>query len=112
MAKFVDDSVGAFCDAVQSFLGWTAAIFATTVFGLWLGMSISRGEVAALGDLFFVWVFLPVAWLVSVRAAVAIGVTAVAWYLPLKIDSTRLMIAALCANFATWLAITVSIGWL
>jgi hypothetical protein len=112
MAKFVDDSVGAFCDAVQSFLEWTAAIFMTTNFGLLLGMSISHGEVAALDELFFVWVFLPVAWLVSMRVAVAIGVTAVAWYLPLKIESTRLMIAALCVNFATWLGMSVSIGWL
>ena len=111
MAKFVDYSVTAVCDAVRTVLGWTTAIIATTLLGLWLGMSISGGELVSIDNLLFAWLLLSFGWLVSLRVAAAIAVTAVAWYLPLKIESNWLMIVALCVNFASWLGITLSLSW-
>ena len=107
MAKFSDYSiVTVFCDAVQTIVGWSVAILLTTVLGMWLGLSVSGGEVVSFGDLKFALLLLSFAWLVSLECAVGMAVTAIAWYLPLKIESPRLMIAAVCVNFSTWFAVT------
>ena len=86
-------------------------IVATTVLGLWFGMSISDGEFVTLSDLQFAIFLLSFAWLVSLKFAFAIAVTATALYLPFKIDLRRLMIAAESVNFATWVLISMSIDW-
>jgi hypothetical protein len=112
MDEFIDYLEAAVRDAIRTVVGWTAVIVATTVLGLWIGMSISDGEFATLSDLQLAILLLPFAWLVSLKFAFAIAVTAVALYLPLKIDSRRLMIAAGSVNFATWILISISIDWL
>ena len=106
---FRDYSVAAVAEAIQTVVGWTAVILTTSAVGLWLGMSIASGDFVTLRDLSFVVMVLPVAWLVNPIFAVPVAVMAVAWYLPLKIESGSLMIAAVCVNFATWLLITLSI---
>ena len=111
MAKFIDYLEAAVRDAIRTVVGWTAVIVATTVLGLWIGMSISDEEFATLSDLQFAIFLLSFAWLVSLKFAFAIAVTAAALYLPLKIDSRRLMIAAGSVNFATWILISMSIDW-
>ena len=110
MAKFTDYSIfTAFRDAIGTIAGWTATILGTIVLGVWLGMSVSGGEVVPFGDVFPVLLLLPFVWMMSLNCAVGVAVSSFAWYLPLKIESHRLMIAAVCVNFSAWFAITISV---
>ena len=115
MPRFVDYTVAAIRDAIRTVVGWAAALLLTCVAGLWAGMSLGLGEPVSSNGLLIALMVLPVSWLVVPEHATAIvvtfAVTAAAWYVPLKFDSPRLMIAAACVNFATWCGVAAWIFW-
>ena len=91
----------AICDLAK----WWLVIFATWGVGAWVGMWIGGGYMP--NPIWIVWgpcVSL-VAWLACPVIVLGLGTTAVAWYLPMQIDSRKLAIGAVIANAAVWMAI-------
>ena len=101
-----DDLLSVFGAALRTVVGWAFVLFTTTLFGLWLGMSIAFGEMASLHVVFMTLVVSPLSWLLFPQMLIAFAVTISAWYFLLRIESTRLRIAAASANFVAWLGIT------
>jgi hypothetical protein len=81
-------------------------MFTTVLSGLWLGMSLGVGKVVSPQAAFTALIFVPLSWLLFPRVLIAVGVTLLAWYLPLRIESSRrLRFVAAIATFVAWLAI-------
>jgi hypothetical protein len=99
-----------FADALRTIAGWTLVIFATWYAGLWLGVSITIHAPADLDMVFVVLVLSPYVCLFFPQVGIALVVSLVVWYLPLRIDSARLSFGAACANFLAWLGVAIWVG--
>jgi hypothetical protein len=99
----------AVCEAVTSTLGWTGVILLTLVAGFWAGYAIGHREFTDLAQTLTALTYVPFLWLGFSQVFFAYGVTALAWYLPLRYDSRWLRIVAAVANLLTWLVVVVSV---
>jgi hypothetical protein len=99
--------LSAFLDAIRTILGWTVVVFVTLVVGHWLGVCLGYGRICGLGESLNVLVWFLFAWLVYPQVAVAWGVTAVSWVLPIHLEGGRVRICAAAANFLAWIVATV-----
>ncbi len=104
-----DYVVDALREPIQSLVGWTVVILVTVVAGLWVGIWIGTGELPSLKIAFQALIFAPVAWLLFPRILVAFGITALAWYLPLRLESSWLGAAAALVNLIACLLVTASV---
>ncbi|MDP6634242.1 MAG: hypothetical protein QGG42_05055 [Phycisphaerae bacterium] len=82
---------------------WCLVIFVTWAVGLYLGVWIGSG---ILPPLWWVlvgpWTSL-VAWLLSPVILMGLGTSAIAYCLPMKIESRKLAIGAAAANLIVWM---------
>ena len=84
---------------------WALVLFATVLGGLWLGMSLGVGRPAPPEMVLTVLSLVPLSWFVFPQVLIAVAVTLVAWYLPLRIDLPRLRIVSASVTFVAWVAI-------
>jgi hypothetical protein len=101
------DPLSLFCAALRSVVGWAVVIFATTLSGLWLGMSIGHRELVSPGLVFLALLISPLSWLLFPQLLIAFAITLIAWYLPRRFESTRLRVVAATANFVAWLGVGI-----
>jgi hypothetical protein len=100
-----DDPVSVFHAALRSVVGWTLVIFATMLCGLWLGTPLARGKFESLDLVFGMLILSTFAWLVFPEVVIGFAVSGMAWYLPLRFESTPLRIGAGFASFVAWFAL-------
>ena len=83
-------------------VGWSVVIALTTLVGIWVGMAFTSPKVATPWMVIQFLPVLAVACLFTPPLWPAVITTALAWYLPMKIDSGWLRFAAVCVNVGGW----------
>jgi hypothetical protein len=95
------------CDLVK----WWFVIVGTWGVGLWLGIWIESGHLPSLMyTLGVLWTSL-IVWLIYPIVLLGLGTSALAWCLPLKIDSRKLAIGAAVVNLTVWTGIGAYLSW-
>ncbi len=103
--------LSAFGEAIQTTVGWTAAVFAAATVGLWIGLSIGTGGLVGPRDTLLALCFASIAWLAAPGLFVAFAVTVLALYLPARFESVRLRIVAGAATLVTWAMMAPGLSW-
>jgi hypothetical protein len=95
--------------AINTVVGWAVVIAGTLVTGFccgyWIGHREVMGPTATLTAL--AWV--PLVWLGQPLIFIPYGVTALAFYLPIRFESRWVQIGAVIVTFITWLIIVAII---
>jgi hypothetical protein len=108
MRQFPDYPFGVIRSAMHSVAGWAMVIGVSLVLGIWLGLMIDAADFVPPRDVLLTIFLLPYAWIFCVPVFVGYGVTAIAWYLPLRYESGRLKLAMALVHLIAWCAITAS----
>jgi hypothetical protein len=99
----------AILEAITSVVGWACVIAGTMVTGFcrgyWIGHREVMGPMATLTAL--AWV--PLVWLGQPAILISYGVTALAFYLPIRLEFRWLHIGAVIATFLAWLIVVAMI---
>ena len=99
------DPLSTFCRALQTTVGWSIVVVGTMCAGYWLGMWIGLERLPNPAAAVFAIAWASVAWLLFPGVLVGVAVMALAWYLPLKIESLWLYVSAAVVNLLTWIVI-------
>jgi hypothetical protein len=97
-----------FGEALRTTVGWVALIAGTMVAGIWLGMWIAAGKLPGPVEALSAFGFSFVAWLVFPPITVALLVTLLAIYVPLKAESVWMYVTAPIVNLLVWTYVTAS----
>jgi len=93
-------------EALRDLVMWALVLFAAVLGGVWLGMSLGAGRPAPPEMVLTALSLVPLSVFVFPQVLIAVAVTLVAWYLPLRIDLPRLRVVAASVTFAAWVIIT------
>jgi hypothetical protein len=102
-----DNPLSIFWSALCTVVGWALVTLGTSFLGVWVGLSIEAGAVVPPDLAFFALVLAAWACLVRPQILLSLAVSLVAFYLPLRIDSTRLRVGAAVVNFLAWLGMSI-----
>ncbi len=103
------DPISLFLGLIQSMLGWAFAIFITQVLGFWLGLCLGSGELYSPCNALLSFPLCAVGWVLFPQFLIAVGVTALCWYLPIRFEGARLRLYAAAANLVVW---AVVVTWI
>jgi len=95
--------------ALTSVAGWFLVILTTALAGFCCGYWSGHRQFMSLVVTLKAMSLLPVIWLVYPTMLIAYAVTAVSLYLPLRIDSVWLRIAAIVGTFIAWAVIVAAV---
>jgi hypothetical protein len=101
-----DNPLSILWSALCTVVGWVAVILVTALFGMWLGMCIAGRALMPPEAPFVALMMYTLGWLIFPQIGIGFVVSLVAFYLPLRIDSTRLRVGAILTNVAAWLGVT------
>ena len=97
---------GILFDAMQTVVGWLAAIFAGMVLGIWLGAMLGLGQlISPLMPLYFL-PLLPWIWLWNPSVLIAYAVTLTALWLALHCESISIKLVTLSMDIGVWVGVT------
>ncbi|MDZ7615486.1 MAG: hypothetical protein U1E05_00690 [Patescibacteria group bacterium] len=101
----IGDPPSAVRGAFASVIGWTLLIAGGVLVGFLIGYWVGHGEITAAGRTCEAFMWLPVVWLGRPMVLIAFLATGLAWYLPLRYESTWLRVTAATANLLTWIVV-------
>jgi hypothetical protein len=95
--------------AITSVVGWAFVITGTLVTGFCCGYWIGHWEVMGPTATLTAFAWVPVVWLGQPLIFIPYVVTALAFYLPIRFESTWLRLGAVIATFLAWLIVVAII---
>jgi hypothetical protein len=102
-----DDPLSVFRGVFARVIGWALVDLATTLFGLWAGISYKEGAVASSQAALDALVVSTFAWLLHPQIAIGIAVSGLAFYLCLQFETLKSRGAILAVTLVTWFCIAV-----
>jgi hypothetical protein len=95
-------------DVVRTITGWTVVIFVTLFVGTRLGTCIGHGRLCEGFNPLAVLPLFSLAWLAFPQLLICMGVTALAWYVPIRCEGGWARIFGAAANLFAWM---LGIAW-
>ncbi|MBN2023462.1 MAG: hypothetical protein JW809_11800 [Pirellulales bacterium] len=98
-----------FAGALQSVVAWFLIILSAMLLGFCCGYWIGHGEFVGFEKTFRAMAWLPIVWIGQPSVLIPYAVTAVAVYLPLRIESLWLRIVAVPSTFLAWMIVVAQV---
>jgi len=111
MPDLYENPVATMLSAIWDTVKWWLVILGTWSAGLFAGVSIGCGGLPPLHWIIYGPAVSLVAWLVYPTVLAGLATSVMAWYLPMRIESRRLAIGAVIANFTVWMLIGAHASW-
>jgi len=105
MRWYFEYPLRAISDAVESALLWGLVISASVFAGSWIGVSLTLQQFAPIAEIVLFLAMCATAAIAHPLAALAIGLTLLAWYLPSHFPSIWFAIAAFVVTITVWAAL-------